>query len=150
MVCADSGYHSEANLKQLEDKGIEAYIPDHLYRQRDPRYDGQEQHTAKPDALWDKSPKPADKPKLFRPCEFQVAADQSHCICPAGKRLYRNGGNCNIGGTPGDQVHAARSATAKIVRSGPSVYAILSAPWSDRWPSSWASTPRRRRKPPSA
>ena len=27
-----------------------------------------------------------------------MAADHSHCICPAGKRLYRNGGNCNIGG----------------------------------------------------
>jgi hypothetical protein len=27
-----------------------------------------------------------------------VAEDFSHCICPAGKRLYRNGNNCNIGG----------------------------------------------------
>jgi transposase len=98
VVCADSGYHSEENLKQLEDKGIEAFIPDQLYRQRDPRYAGQEQHTAKPEALWDKSPKPPEKPKLFQPCHFKVAADQSHCICPAGKRLYRNGGNCNIGG----------------------------------------------------
>jgi transposase len=98
VVCADSGYHSEDNLKQLEDKGIEAFIPDHNYRKRDPRYAGQEQHSAKPDALWDKSEKPAEKPKLFQPREFQVAADQSYCICPAGKRLYRNGGNCNIGG----------------------------------------------------
>ena len=98
VVCADSGYHSEDNLKQLEDKGIEAFIPDNLYRQRDPRYAGQEQHSAKPEALWDKSEKPAEKPKLFQPREFQVAPDQSHCICPAGKRLYRNGGNCNIGG----------------------------------------------------
>jgi hypothetical protein len=98
VVCADCGYHSEAGLKELEGKGIEAFIPDNGYRQRDERYAGQEQHKAKPDALWDKSPKPADKPKLFRPSEFKVAQDGSHCICPAGKRLYRNGGNCNIGG----------------------------------------------------
>jgi hypothetical protein len=98
VLCADSGYHSEENLKELEDKGIEAFIPDNLYRQRDPRYAGQEQHTAKPEALWDKSPKPPNKPKLFQPADFKVAADFSHCICPAGKRLYRNGGNCNIGG----------------------------------------------------
>jgi len=98
VVCADSGYHSEDNLKRLEDKGLEAFIPDQLYRQRDPRYAGQEQHTAKPEALWNKSDKPAEKPKLFQPSDFKVAADQSHCICPAGKRLYRNGGNCNIGG----------------------------------------------------
>jgi transposase len=98
VVCADSGYHSASNLEQLEQKGIEAFIPDNLYRQRDARYAGQEQHTAKPDALWDKSEKPAQKPKLFQPCHFKVAPDHSHCICPAGKRLYRNGANCNIDG----------------------------------------------------
>ena len=98
VLCADSGYHSEDNLKHLEDKGIEAFIPDHLYRQRDPRYAGQQAHTDKPEALWDKSEKPVEKPKLFQPCDFQVAPDHSHCICPAGKRLYRHGGNCNIGG----------------------------------------------------
>ena len=98
VVCADSGYHSEDNLKQLEDKGIEAFIPDNNYRKRDPRYEGQEQHSAKPDALWDKSGKPARKAQLFQPRDFQVAADHSHCICPAGKRLYRSGTNCNIGG----------------------------------------------------
>jgi hypothetical protein len=98
VVCADSGYCSEDNLKGLEDKGIEAFIPDNEYRKRDARYQGQEAHTGKPDALWDKSEKPAPKPKLFQPAEFKVAKDRSHCICPAGKRLYRNGGNCNIGG----------------------------------------------------
>jgi transposase len=98
VLCADCGYHSEAGLKELEGKGIEAYIADNGYRQRDERYAGQEQHLAKPDALWDKRAKPADTPKLFRPSEFKVAEDGSHCICPAGKRLYRNGGNCNIRG----------------------------------------------------
>ena len=98
VVCADSGYHSEDNLKALEARGIEALIPDNGYRKRDPRYQGQEEHRAKPDALWDKSEKPKDKPQLFQPREFKVAEDLSHCICPAGKRLYRNGSNCNIGG----------------------------------------------------
>jgi transposase len=87
VLCADCGYHSQAGLKELEDKGIEAFIPDNGYRQRDPRYAGQEQHKAKPDALWDKSRKPADKPKLFRPSDFNVAEDGSHCLCAAGKRL---------------------------------------------------------------
>jgi len=98
VVCADSGYHSEDNLAMLEQKGIEAFIPDQLYRKRDPRYAGQHEHTSKPEALWDKRPKPPKKPKLFQPGDFKVAPEQSHCICPAGKRLYRNGGNCNIGG----------------------------------------------------
>jgi transposase len=98
VICADSGYCSEDNLKQLEAKGIAAFIPDNAYRKRDPRYQGQAQHSAKPDALWDKSNKPPKKPKVFQPAEFKMAKDRSHCICPAGKRLYRSGNNCNIGG----------------------------------------------------
>jgi transposase len=98
VFCTDSGYHSEDNLQGLEARGIEAFIPDNSYRKRDARYAGQDQHKAKPEALWDKSEKPAAKPKLFQPHEFQVAQDLSHCICPAGNRLYRNGANCNIGG----------------------------------------------------
>jgi hypothetical protein len=54
VMCADSGYHSEANLQQLEQQAIEAFILHNLYRQRDPRYAGQERHAAKPDAMWDK------------------------------------------------------------------------------------------------
>jgi transposase len=97
VVSADAGYYSKDNLKDLEARGIEAFIPDNGYRKRDPRYKDQEQHKAKPDALWDKHPKPV-KPKRLRACDFQVAEDLSHCICPAGKRLYRSGTNCNIGG----------------------------------------------------
>jgi hypothetical protein len=97
-VCADSGYHSEENLKYLEAQGAQAFIPDPGYRERDPRYEGQQAHRAKPDALWDKSSDKGGKAKLFLPQDFQVAEDFSHCTCPAGKRLYRNGTNCNIGG----------------------------------------------------
>jgi len=97
VLSADSGYYSKANLNDLEARGIEAFIPDNGYRKRDGRYAGQERHTAKPEALWDKRPKP-NQPKQFRAEDFQVAKDLSHCLCPAGKRLYRSGTNCNIGG----------------------------------------------------
>jgi transposase len=97
VLSADSGYYSKANLNDLEVRGIEAFIPDNGYRKRDRRYAGQDRHTAKPEAVWDKRPK-QDKPKQFRPEDFQVAKDLSHCLCPAGKRLYRSGTNCNIGG----------------------------------------------------
>lgn len=96
-ITTDAGYHSEVNLETLEQKQIDGFVADPGYRKRDPRYQGQEKHTAKDDALWDKSPK-EDKPTQFKASEFQVAADFSHCLCPAGKRLYRSGNNCNIGG----------------------------------------------------
>jgi transposase len=97
VVAADSGYCSKDNLARLEAGHIEAFIPDTHYRSRDPRYAGQAQHKAKPDPLWDKGAK-QEKAGLFRPADFRPASDLSHCICPAGKRLYRNGGNCNIQG----------------------------------------------------
>ena len=98
VIAADAGYHSEANLKTLAAQQIEAYIPDNGYRQRDERYADQDIHQAKPDPLWNKS-KPRKKPKCFTPADFTLAEDQSHCVCPAGKRLYSNGSNCTIGGS---------------------------------------------------
>ena len=40
VITADAGYHSEANLKQLAEQGIDAYLPDNGYRKHDPRYLG--------------------------------------------------------------------------------------------------------------
>jgi hypothetical protein len=97
VLTTDSGYHSKDNVKRLAAQGIEAFIPDNGYRKRDRRYAGQAKHRAQPDALWNKT-KAAKKPTLFEPSDFKVAVDGSHAICPAGKRLYRNGAHCRIGG----------------------------------------------------
>ena len=55
---------------------------------RDPRFvDAARHKPTRPD-------EPFAKPKreiCFRPKDFQIAADRTHAICPAGKRLYRNG-----------------------------------------------------------
>jgi len=102
-ICADAGYHSEKNLAELDKRGIPAWVCDNGYRQRDPRYADQAKHKAKPDPLWDKSEKAKDaraasKNKRYVNTDFTEAQDRSHCICPAGKRLYRNGGECTING----------------------------------------------------
>lgn len=96
-LLTDAGYYSKANVQALDERGVQACIPDPNYRSRDPRYAGQQQHRGKPDALWDKRPR-LDKPRLFAPRDFRVAADLSHCICPAGKRLYRNGRHHDLNG----------------------------------------------------
>jgi transposase len=97
VITADAGYHSQANLKVLAEQHINAYVPDNGYRQRDERYAEQHVHAAKPDPLWNKTTQ-AKKCKCFKPSDFHLAEDHSHCICPAGKRLYRNGANCTING----------------------------------------------------
>lgn len=97
VITADAGYHSEANLVALDAQKIDAYIPDNGYRKRDERYADQAVHKVKPDPLWDKT-KVSKKSKCFRPADFQLAEDRSHCLCPAGCKLYGNGSNCTIGG----------------------------------------------------
>src|SRR5512138_1933168 len=83
-LTADAGYSSEANAKYLIDSGIDAYVADTLFRKRDPRFASAERH--KPT----REDEPFAKPKRtlkFQPKDFQLAADHSHAICPAGKRM---------------------------------------------------------------
>jgi len=100
-LAADAGMHSEANLELLAEAGIDAYVADTQFRSRDARFADAARH--KPQA-------PPDPDRRFGPKEFQVAEDFSHCICPAGKRLYRNGGNCTIGGRKAVKFTAPKAA----------------------------------------
>jgi hypothetical protein len=87
-VLADAGYCSEENAKYLSDEHIDGYLADPMFRKRDPRFATAEHHKpTRPDEPFAK-PKRAQK---FQPQDFAVAPDRSHAICPAGKRLYRNG-----------------------------------------------------------
>jgi hypothetical protein len=97
VFTAGAGYHSQANLKALAEQQINAYIPDNGYRKRDERYADQYVHAAKPDPLWNKA-KQTKKSNCFKPADFRLADDHSHCVCPDGKRLYSNGSNCTING----------------------------------------------------
>jgi transposase len=93
MISADAGYHSEANLKQLADLNIQALIADNGMRKRDERFASQGRHKTRPDPLHDKSPvtKPA---KRYTPKDFDYDPIRQTCVCPAGKKLYRNGSDC--------------------------------------------------------
>ncbi len=93
MISADAGYHSEANLKQLADLNIQALIADNGMRKRDERFATQGRHKTRLDPLHDKSPvtKPA---KRYTPKDFDYDPIRQTCVCPAGKKLYRNGSDC--------------------------------------------------------
>jgi hypothetical protein len=111
-ITADAGYSSEANAQYLMENGIDAYIADTLFRKRDPRFATAQRH--KPT----REDEPFAKPKkdgLFRPEDFQPAADLSHCICPAGQRLHRNGGNVVIDGRVGTKFRGSHRACRDCV-----------------------------------
>jgi transposase len=94
-LAADSGFHSEANAKYLFERRIDGYLADTMFRKRDPRFAGAERHVPKRAAEpWARS----ETLGLYKAADFRVAEDLSHAICPAGKRLYRNGRHCDING----------------------------------------------------
>jgi hypothetical protein len=37
-VTADSGFHNEANMRMLSEKGIDGYVADNMFRKRDPKF----------------------------------------------------------------------------------------------------------------
>lgn len=102
LLTADSGYHSEQNLRALESQGIDALVADNQMRKRDERFATQSRHQQDPDPLHDKSPT-HDKPGLFRPSDFTFDPENRTCICPAGKSLQRSGTHRDQRGFVGDR-----------------------------------------------
>jgi hypothetical protein len=95
-LTADSGFHTEANLKEVMAQGIDAYIADTQFRKRDPRFSDVEKYKERFRKERAEYYGVAD---LYRPHrDFTISQDKTHCICPAGKRLYRNGGNVIVDG----------------------------------------------------
>lgn len=91
LITADAGYHSERNLQALSDAGREALIADNDMRRRDERFATQGRHQAAPDPLHDKSTPEPEVPGVFPATAFTYDAAARTCVCPAGKRLNRNG-----------------------------------------------------------
>ena len=90
FATADAGFHSEPNMKMLADEGIDGYVADNRFRKRDPKFadtDKYKERTRKEMA------RIIGSRRSFGVNEFQFPEDLSYCICPAGKRLYRSGGN---------------------------------------------------------
>ncbi|MFZ3089045.1 MAG: transposase, partial [Nitrospirota bacterium] len=90
-LVADSGYHTEANMKMVMEEGIDAYVADTQFRKRDPRFSDVDRYKER---FRKERAEHYRTANLYKPQrDFTISEDKTHCICPAGKRLYRNGGN---------------------------------------------------------
>jgi hypothetical protein len=102
-LTADSGFHTEANMKEVMAQGIDAYIADTGFRKRDPRFSEVDKYKERFRKERAEYYGVAD---LYRPHrDFTMSEDKTHCICPAGKRLYRNGGNVVVNGQRAVKFH---------------------------------------------
>ncbi|MFH1217613.1 MAG: transposase [Pseudomonadota bacterium] len=89
-LTADSGFHSGKNMEMLYGQEIDAYVADTRFRKRDPRFAevGRYKERSRKERA-----KREGRSTLFTTEDFTFADDMSYCLCPAGKRLYRSGGN---------------------------------------------------------
>jgi hypothetical protein len=93
-LTADSGFHSEKNMEMVLTQDIDAYIADTQMRKRDPRFAQQaryrERFNKERTAYYGTI-------TTFSVDQFILSEDKTSCICPAGKRLHRNGRNAASG-----------------------------------------------------
>jgi len=71
ILTADSNYHSQVNLRKCQELGVDAYVPDRKFRNRDPRFATQKRQQTRRFTLKD--------------FHFDESLDQY--ICPQGKVL---------------------------------------------------------------
>jgi transposase len=79
IFSADTSYHSEANLQACVTYGVNAFIPDTGFRQRDPHFSAQERYKEREPAL--------EKSGCFTIKDFCYEAETDSYVCPAGKVL---------------------------------------------------------------
>ncbi len=80
-LTADSGFHTEKNMKALAEQGVDAYVADNRFRSRDPRFvDAKRFRVLKK--------KPQKQKAYFSPEDFNYDAKAQTCICPAGKPMW--------------------------------------------------------------
>ncbi|MBK8575891.1 MAG: transposase [Elusimicrobia bacterium] len=82
-LLADSGFHSEANMKMLEGKEINGYVADRNMRKRDPSYATADRHGGKIEGIQGTKP----EKRFFAPDDFKFN-DRGKLVCPAGSELY--------------------------------------------------------------
>jgi transposase len=106
-LSADSGFHTEKNMEMLFAEEIDAYVADNLFRKRDPRFVDAERYKERHRK---ERAKLTGSGSLFSTADFVFPADLSYCLCPAGKRLYRSGGNVVVRGHMATKFKGPKSA----------------------------------------
>ena len=91
VVTADTGYSSEANMRYVFEKGIDAVIPDNQFRKRDPLFVNSDTYNRHKEKRKKTRKDRAKTVAIFSVSDFRVNLKSKTCICPAGKELMYHG-----------------------------------------------------------
>jgi transposase len=101
VITADTGYASEGNMAFLKCNGINAYIPDHQFRSRDPKFGNVKAKYANRAAITGNKATKRLYRETFTASDFAFDADAMTCQCPQGEQLSYYGTYTN---SQGDEV----------------------------------------------
>lgn len=106
-IVADAGYHSNASVSYVEEQGIDAYVADRSFRQRDPAFADYDRYKtrSRQDSRRRYTRTSAER---FTVKDFMYDERNDTCRCPAGHVLYRDGKNINIKGFIGIRYRAGK------------------------------------------
>jgi len=93
---ADSGFHSEDNLKYLSTTGLDSYVADTQFRSRNPLFQNSETYHTEQEKRRLKRSK--GRARLFGREDFHFNHAKKTCICPAGKAMWLQSPNIETGG----------------------------------------------------
>jgi transposase len=82
-VTADTGFHSEVNMKMICERNIDAFIPDNQFRKRDVRFSDVRKYKTSRVANW----KPKKGKRYFMPEDFHLDEMTGKLICPDGNPM---------------------------------------------------------------
>ena len=82
-ITADTGFHSENNMRILCERNIDAYVPDNQFRKRDVRFSDVQKYKKVRVANW----KPKKGKRYFKPEDFYIDEMSGKLICPAGNAM---------------------------------------------------------------
>ena len=92
IVTADTGFANDANYEYLRSEGINAYVPDQHFRQRDPAYKTQKKNHGKRHQDEVKGIK-----QVIASSEFTLNKKTKSCVCPAGNDMWLKNESDNNG-----------------------------------------------------
>jgi transposase len=95
-ITADSGFHSEGNMKSLFKLGVDGYIADNQFRKRDPRFI--DSTTYKEEQAKRQKERGYTSSKRFVLTDFDYDPIAVSCRCPAGNLVWCNMNNGQING----------------------------------------------------
>jgi transposase len=126
-LTADSGYHSEKNMKLLAENHIDGYVADNKFRQRDPLFSSAGRYKER--TIDRHHIKKTGNKSYFQPSDFILDTKRDVLICPAGNMLHVSTRNFKLDGGLTGVAYAGRKSICGTCALRPKCLRVPTTPF---------------------